>query len=217
MVMKAAFVRLLLIMLLSATGIAANANELPVSTPPTNTPTQSIKLTLPATLPEASFDNTMPVVVVVDKQNHITYALQLRTTEDGGQEVVSVLAIPNANGKRSTPTPTGRTFVKVKTLDPTWIPPKSIDPAQRPVGPYSKTHHNPLGVAWIGLDLGSIGLHGTNTPSSIGKSVSHGCVRHHNEDILKLYDLVKPKTVVYLVHHLAGTEIKLSDFQPNGT
>jgi lipoprotein-anchoring transpeptidase ErfK/SrfK len=33
---------------------------------------------------------------------------------------------------------------------------------------------------------GTIGIHGTNDPSSIGTSVSHGCVRMRNEDITKL-------------------------------
>jgi lipoprotein-anchoring transpeptidase ErfK/SrfK len=33
---------------------------------------------------------------------------------------------------------------------------------------------------------GTIGIHGTNDPSSIGSSVSHGCVRMRNADITKL-------------------------------
>jgi lipoprotein-anchoring transpeptidase ErfK/SrfK len=42
------------------------------------------------------------------------------------------------------------------------------------------------------------GIHGTNDPSSIGRSVSHGCVRLRNEDIATLYDMVEVGTPVYI-------------------
>lgn len=49
------------------------------------------------------------------------------------------------------------------------------------------------------LDLGDgYGIHGTDDPSSIGHSVSHGCVRLRNEDIDKLYDMVEVGTPVYI-------------------
>ena len=166
---------------------------------------------LPAVLPTAAYDPALPVVVVVDKSNHMTRALQIRKT-DKSEEVIEVLAIANANGKPSTPTPSGRTTVRDKQLDPIWYPPASIDPQRRPVPPYSKTHKNPLGVAWIGTNKGSIGLHGTNNPSSIGHSVTHGCIRHQNDAILKLYAMVKPGTPIYLVKKMEGTEVRVSDF-----
>ncbi|MBJ6724586.1 L,D-transpeptidase [Geomesophilobacter sediminis] len=49
------------------------------------------------------------------------------------------------------------------------------------------------------LNLGhGYGLHGTNQPDSVGRAVSHGCVRLHNEDIAKLYQMVPIGTPVYL-------------------
>jgi lipoprotein-anchoring transpeptidase ErfK/SrfK len=49
------------------------------------------------------------------------------------------------------------------------------------------------------LDLGDgYGIHGTNEPSSIGHSVSHGCVRLRNEDVEKLFDMVPVGTPVYI-------------------
>ena len=33
---------------------------------------------------------------------------------------------------------------------------------------------------------GQVGIHGTNDPSSIGRSVSHGCIRLRNADIIRL-------------------------------
>lgn len=49
------------------------------------------------------------------------------------------------------------------------------------------------------LNLGDgYALHGTDVPSSIGRSVSHGCVRLRNEDIETLYQLVPVGTPVYI-------------------
>src|SRR6202140_1614936 len=36
---------------------------------------------------------------------------------------------------------------------------------------------NPVGIAWIGLSKRGIGIHGTNSPDTIGRSGSHGCIR----------------------------------------
>jgi L,D-transpeptidase ErfK/SrfK len=46
---------------------------------------------------------------------------------------------------------------------------------------------NPLGAYWLGLSLGSVGIHGTNTPSSIYQAVTHGCIRLHPDDIAALF------------------------------
>lgn len=48
----------------------------------------------------------------------------------------------------------------------------------------------PFGAFWMGLSKPHYGIHGTNDPSSIGKEVSHGCIRMYNQDILELSRLV---------------------------
>lgn len=48
----------------------------------------------------------------------------------------------------------------------------------------------PFGVFWMGLSKPHYGIHGTNDPSSIGKEVSHGCIRMFNEDVLALSSIV---------------------------
>ena len=49
------------------------------------------------------------------------------------------------------------------------------------------------------LNLGDgYALHGTNVPTSIGHSVSHGCVRLRNEDIETLYRMIPVGTAVYI-------------------
>jgi lipoprotein-anchoring transpeptidase ErfK/SrfK len=46
--------------------------------------------------------------------------------------------------------------------------------------------NNPVGVAWIGLDLPGYGIHGTPAPESISHTESHGCFRLTNWDAKKL-------------------------------
>ncbi len=68
------------------------------------------------------------------------------------------------------------------------------------IPPYGTNQRRYMGVLGTRrLDLGDgYGIHGTNEPSSIGHSVSHGCVRLRNEDIEKLYDMVSVGTPVYI-------------------
>jgi lipoprotein-anchoring transpeptidase ErfK/SrfK len=51
--------------------------------------------------------------------------------------------------------------------------------------------NNPVGVIWIALNKKGIGLHGTETPETIGRAASHGCVRLANWDIVRLAEKVK--------------------------
>ena len=49
------------------------------------------------------------------------------------------------------------------------------------------------------LNLGDgYALHGTNAPGTIGRSVSHGCVRLRNEDIETLYKMIPVGAAVYI-------------------
>ncbi|WP_028563036.1 L,D-transpeptidase [Paenibacillus pinihumi] len=48
----------------------------------------------------------------------------------------------------------------------------------------------PFGVLWMGLSKPHYGIHGTDDPSSIGRVVSHGCIRMYNEDVLDLSSYV---------------------------
>lgn len=45
----------------------------------------------------------------------------------------------------------------------------------------------------------SIGIHGTNEPESIGTRASMGCVRLHNDEVLKLKELVHVGTPVEIL------------------
>jgi lipoprotein-anchoring transpeptidase ErfK/SrfK len=88
-------------------------------------------------------------------------------------------AYPVAIGKMLSPTPKGVYKIKAKALNPG--------------GPY--------GVRWLALTIpgGGYGIHGTNNPSSIGKNVSHGCIRMYNKDVIELYNLLPIGTSVKIV------------------
>jgi lipoprotein-anchoring transpeptidase ErfK/SrfK len=74
---------------------------------------------------------------------------------------------------------------------------------QTPFGTYTIINKDPnpggpFGVMWMGLSRPHYGIHGTNNPSSIGKSVSHGCIRMYNHDVLELSSLVPIGTEVVI-------------------
>lgn len=58
---------------------------------------------------------------------------------------------------------------------------------QIPPGPNS-----PVGIIWCGLSKSGIGLHGTASPRTIGRSRSAGCVRFANWDAIRLPGILRP-------------------------
>ena len=66
-----------------------------------------------------------------------------------------------------------------------------------PYGTKQRRYEGVLGTHRLVLGNG-YAIHGTNVPTSIGQSVSHGCVRLLNEDIAYLYEIVPVGTPVYI-------------------
>jgi lipoprotein-anchoring transpeptidase ErfK/SrfK len=56
--------------------------------------------------------------------------------------------------------------------------------------------NSPVGILWAGLDRPGIGIHGSPTPETIGRSGSHGCIRLSNWDAATFYTLVASNTPV---------------------
>ena len=83
---------------------------------------------------------------------------------------------PIAVGKPSTPTPKGHFKIVNKAINP----------------------GGPFGARWLGLNApgGDYGIHGTNNPASIGKNVSNGCIRLHNNNVIELAKFVSIGTPV---------------------
>ncbi len=79
-------------------------------------------------------------------------------------------------------TPPGKYSIGNKAVNPTWYIPPSLREKYQvtsiPPGP-----DNPLGKYWMGLKNTMFGIHGTDIPWSIGRTVTHGCIRMYPEDI----------------------------------
>lgn len=94
-------------------------------------------------------------------------------------------------------TPEGVWKVKNRLKNPTYFPPASSE-QKRIIA--ADDPSNPLSERWIGLEgiegnaVGreGYGIHGTIEPESIGKAVSLGCIRMHNEDVEFFYQLMLP-------------------------
>jgi hypothetical protein len=96
-------------------------------------------------------------------------------------------------------TPMGKFSVIRKVLDPGWENPY-MDKGKVRIAPGET---NPLGTRWIGFyqkNGGEFGIHGTDTPTSVGKFSSHGCVRMKVPDAEALFDLVDVGTPVEVVY-----------------
>lgn len=106
-----------------------------------------------------------------------------------------IKSYPIAIGKPGYETPQGSFNIFSREKDPTFKNFKTgaiIPPGK----------NNPLGTRWIGVwsdGKTQIGFHGTNRPQSIGKAVSHGCIRMHNKDVVALFEQVKIGTLVQIV------------------
>jgi lipoprotein-anchoring transpeptidase ErfK/SrfK len=89
-----------------------------------------------------------------------------------------VLAATAGVGAPGTPTPTGSYYVNQRLHAP--------DPS----GPYGAggigiSAFSPVLIDWA--QGGPIAIHGTSDPSSVGRSVSHGCIRIENRLLRRLF------------------------------
>ena len=107
---------------------------------------------------------------------------------------------PVAVGNPHTLTKSGKFMINNKIIDPDWGGGGFAAPVK------GGTPENPLGSRWLGINRtdGSYGIHGTNSFYSIGKSISHGCIRMQNYCVEELFPLVPMKAPVWV-----GTEAEL--------
>lgn len=100
-----------------------------------------------------------------------------------------------ATGRTKDLTPEGIFRIGFKAVKPGWTYKGKTTPGGSP--------KNPLGARWLGLRVNGdnariYGIHGTNNPSSIGKHVSNGCIRMHNEEVIQLFNRVPLNTPVWI-------------------
>jgi len=102
----------------------------------------------------------------------------------------------------------GRAQILMKRQWPTWTPPTEMVARQPELEPYRNGMEpgleNPLGARALYLFEGGrdtlYRIHGTNDPRSIGKSVSSGCIRLLNQDVIDLFHRVPVGTEVVVKH-----------------
>jgi len=101
----------------------------------------------------------------------------------------------------------GRARIARKAEWPTWTPPESMIKRRPDLAQYAGGMpgglENPLGARAMYLYQGNrdtlYRLHGTNEPESIGQSLSSGCIRLFNQDIIHLYSRTPLDTPVVVL------------------
>jgi len=121
--------------------------------------------------------------IVVEPKNHFLYLI-----EGNGKAIRYGVGVGRAGFAWS-----GSARVGFKRQWPTWTPPSAMIRREAKGMPPSLT--NPLGARALYIYRGGrdtlYRLHGTNNPKSIGKSLSSGCIRLWNQDIVDLYNRTK--------------------------
>jgi lipoprotein-anchoring transpeptidase ErfK/SrfK len=141
----------------------------------------------------------MPGSIVVDSDNHYLYLVQdggkaIRYGITVGEEALAFSGIAKIGNMAEWPkwTPTADIHKRIEGL-----------PASVPGGV-----DNPLGARALYLYQGGrdtlFRIHGTNQPEYIGASISSGCIRMTNEDVIDLYSRVKQGTVVVVLEPKHG-------------
>ncbi|MBL8580428.1 MAG: L,D-transpeptidase [Mesorhizobium sp.] len=141
-----------------------------------------------------------PGTVVVDTSRHFLYLVQ----KDGSALRYGV-GLGRAGFEWS-----GRAVVQWKRKWPTWTPPAEMIARDPKLAKYSADNggmkpglDNPLGSRALYIFQDGVDtlyrLHGTPEWASIGKSVSSGCVRLLNQDVIDLYGRVPNRTPILVV------------------
>lgn len=110
-----------------------------------------------------------------------------------------VQTFPIGIGDTDFPTPLGNFKVGEKRKNPAWYVPPSLR-EKYGVSVIAPGPDNPLGEYWIRLGTSNYGVHGTDNPWSVGRLVTHGCIRLYPEDIEHLFREVQPGTPVRIIY-----------------
>ena len=140
-----------------------------------------------------------PGTIVVDSDNHYLYYVMdngraTRYAITVGEEARAFPAIAGVGNRQEWPkwTPTADIHKRIEGL-----------PQQVPGG-----IDNPLGARALYLYQGNkdtlFRIHGTNQPEYIGESISSGCIRMTNEDVIDIYNRVKMNTVGVVLDRKQG-------------
>lgn len=148
------------------------------------------------TVPNVAAGERLPKAarIVVDKSESV-----LKLEDASGKQIAQ---FPVTTGSAEFPLPIGEWKVNGVARNPVWHfdpalianTPKDAKKAEIPPGP-----NNPVGTIWIDLSKEHYGIHGTPSPTKIGKTESNGCIRMTNWSAEALGKVVSPGMKVSLV------------------
>ena len=132
-----------------------------------------------------------PGTIIVDAQNHFLYSI-----EGGGRAIRYGIGVGRQGFTWS-----GVATVRDKQEWPDWYPPREMIERKPELMRQVSTLQSGLGVRggpdnplgaralylWQGNKDTLYRIHGTNEPETIGRSVSSGCIRMLNQDVIDLY------------------------------
>ena len=132
-----------------------------------------------------------PGTIIIDPQNRFLYFVQ-----GGGRALRYGIGVGREGFGW-----TGVATIRDKQAWPDWYPPKEMVQRQPELRKHLSTLRSGLGVAggpgnplgaramylWQGNKDTLYRIHGTNEPWTIGQSVSSGCIRMLNQDVIDLY------------------------------
>lgn len=141
-----------------------------------------------------------PGTIIVDTSSHYLYLV-----EPGGKAMRYGVGLGRAGFAWS-----GRARVAWKRPWPTWTPPEEMIARRPELSKYSADNggmqpglDNPLGARALYIFEGNkdtlYRIHGTPEYWTIGKSVSSGCVRMINQDVIDLYKRVRSNAEIIVV------------------
>ncbi len=134
---------------------------------------------------------------VVEKQNEEQKVL-LKTTVAVGMD----RCLPKEKGGKCYYTEPGEYNVRWKVHDPEgieWCIPKSMEKEYASsIAQGKRCFRGAIGSHALNIGK-TYAIHGTSNLSSLGKKVSHGCVRAANQKIARIYDLMDVGDKVYIV------------------
>lgn len=138
-----------------------------------------------------------PFLIVNKKTNELAYV------NDG--EIQKIYSV--ATGLTDDLTPEGKFTITVKAINP-YYRRKNIEGGAK---------ENPLGTRWIGFDAentdGRIyGVHGNNNQESIGRYLTQGCIRMHNNQVEELFLQIPIGTQIVIVTSDLSFEQIAKDF-----
>lgn len=122
----------------------------------------------------------------------------------------------------------GRAIVAYKRAWPRWTPPDSMIRRQPELKRYSASNggmdpglDNPLGARALYIHENGrdtlYRLHGTNEPASIGKTVSSGCIRLLNQDVIHLAGAVAAGSSILVIPDSRGAPLLSGSAMPSNS